>query len=69
VQHDHPSVVLLAYPDDIHLLGTPKDVGAAHEALVKALKEVKLEWRPDKCYVWSPSEGSNHSHIQVWNGD
>jgi hypothetical protein len=55
VQHDHPSVVLLAYLDDIHLLGAPKDVGAAHEALVKALKEVKLECRPDKCYVWSPS--------------
>ncbi len=36
-------------------MGAPKDVGAAHEALVAALKEVNLECRPDKCYVWSPS--------------
>jgi hypothetical protein len=32
-----------------------EDVGAAHEALVAALKEVNLECHPDKCYVWSPS--------------
>jgi hypothetical protein len=36
VQHDHPSVVLLTYLDDIHLLGAPKDVRRSSDCAPEA---------------------------------
>jgi hypothetical protein len=42
-------VKLLAYLDDIFLLGDAKDVADAFEALTTALRTVNLECCNDKC--------------------
>jgi hypothetical protein len=50
-----PRVKLLAYLDDIFLLGDAKDVAEAFEALTTALSTVNLECCNDKCKVYSPA--------------
>jgi hypothetical protein len=50
-----PRVKLLAYLDDIFLLGEATDVAAAFRQLRAGLVGVNLEIRADKCKVYAPA--------------
>jgi hypothetical protein len=48
-------VIILAYLDDIYVLGPPNEVKSAMADLRNELLLLNLECNPSKCWAWSPS--------------
>ena len=59
----HPRVVLLAYLDDIFLLGDASDVAAAFRALRVGLASVNLEVNTGKCKAHAPDPDTDLSPL------
>jgi hypothetical protein len=55
VQQRHPLVHLLAFLDDVHLVGPQLAVRAAFAELQRQFAAIGLETRADKNLVWSPA--------------
>ena len=55
VQAAHPDVAVVAYADDVFLVGAPADLPAAFRLLVRLAGDVGLTARPEKCCAYSPA--------------
>ncbi|GJP30247.1 hypothetical protein CLOM_g24534 [Closterium sp. NIES-68] len=51
-----PSVLCLAYADDITLLGEPSECASAFTQLTEALRPLGLTHNPSKCAAWSTTQ-------------
>lgn len=51
-----PHLIVLAYADDISLVGPPAELDAAFVHLRGALREMGLQVRNDKCMAWASGE-------------
>ena len=55
VAQQHPGVAIIAYADDVVLVGTPEGVHAAYAALTDGAADIGLRARPDKSQIFSPA--------------
>jgi hypothetical protein len=62
VQQRHPLVHILAYLDDVHLVGPQGAVYDAFQTLRAQFAAIGLHTRKDKNLVWTPSQ----SYFPVW---
>ena len=51
----HPDVAVVAYADDLFLVGPPSDLAAAYHTLTAAASAIGLEARPDKSRMFIPA--------------
>ncbi len=56
LQSQHQQVIILAYLDDVFLLGTNKKVLTALSDLSSSLAEIKLKIAENKCEIYCPSQ-------------
>jgi len=62
VQRRHPQVHILAYLDDVHLVGPQGAVHEAFQTLRAQFAAIGLTTRQDKNLVWTPSQ----TYLPVW---
>ena len=55
VQERYPSIQILAYLDDVFLIGLERDTLSALALLQPAFSEIALQISPSKCEIYSPS--------------
>ena len=55
LQNDHPCVVVLAYLDDVFLVGASDNVLAVFEDLKPMFHDTGLDIQDTKCEIYSPS--------------
>ena len=61
IQNNHPGITLLAYLDDVYVLGPPKDALAVLLDLKASLSEIGLEIKDEKCKLYFPTAPDNFS--------
>jgi hypothetical protein len=61
----HPTVHILAYMDDIYVVGRPADVEAALRTLYNLLGKIGLNVRRDKCHVYGTSAANVATALNI----
>ena len=65
LQNDHPCVVVLAYLDDVFLVGPSDNVLAVFEDLKPMFHNIGLDIQDTKCESYNPSSVEMESHTSI----